>query len=589
MATGTKKTSKKNTATRGKRGGIRRAAKASGFGNGLTQFSAHALDDAGAPLFAKLSQERTASPAFAFAFAGPAAVAQLDPETIAKRYLDQALESKTVKSFTAPKTATLSSEFKSLGTETIPLTGTKTVKFRQTFGQIPVYGSLVTVELDEGNNLLSLNSSMGDPTQVSPVAKIAPGDAIKAVEKYPGYKKQLDNIVPRLMYYFDSDASKWRLVFILEDVPVTPENSSQDRTKLAPQYMDYVVDANTGKIVAELPRTPTMAAVVEQAVDGRKVQRQIRVEKTGKKKILRDASLNVQTFDFRFADPQVNSSRLPGSAVENPPLPWAPSAVSAHANAMAVAEFLRNVLRRNNIDNKGGPMNSSINCVVARESKGQEWFNAFWDGNQMVYGQRLDATGNLTSLSIALDIVGHEMFHGITDSTSRLEYANQSGALNESYSDIFGVIIANFSNPDPRTWNWNVGEGLSPDGPAFRNMKDPGLFGQPAQMRDFVHSANTSNGDWGGVHTNSGIHNKAASNVLVSEDAAGQLLFKPAEVAAIFYLALTQQLSRTSQFTASQRAVLTSARTFFRAVPVDQLNAKLSAIEKSFSAVGISA
>jgi Zn-dependent metalloprotease len=207
----------------------------------------------------------------------------------------------------------------------------------------------------------------------------------------------------------------------------------------------------------------------------------------------------------------------------------------------------------------------------------------------MVYGQRLDATGNLTSLSIALDIVGHEMFHGITDSSSRLEYANQPGALNESYSDIFGVIIANFANPDPRKWNWYVGEGLSPHGPAFRDMKDPARFGQPARMRDFVRSANTPNGDWGGVHTNSGIHNKTAYNVLTSEDAAGQLLFKPAEVAAIFYLALTQQLSRTSQFSDSRRAVLTSARTSFRALPADQLTAKLSAIERSFSAVGITA
>ena len=63
----------------------------------------------------------------------------------------------------------------------------------------------------------------------------------------------------------------------------------------------------------------------------------------------------------------------------------------------------------------------------------------------MVYGQVLNGK-SLMSLSVDLDVVGHEMFHGVTDMTSRLEYALQSGALNESYSDIFGVIIANFSN-----------------------------------------------------------------------------------------------------------------------------------------------
>lgn len=191
------------------------------------------------------------------------------------------------------------------------------------------------------------------------------------------------------------------------------------------------------------------------------------------------------------------------------------------------------------------------------------------------------------SLSVNLDVVGHEMFHGVTDSTARLEYAAQSGALNESYSDIFGIIIANSGNNDARTWNWKVGEGLSPDGKPFRDMQDPTLFAQPAHMKDFKVLPNTENGDWGGVHTNSGIHNKAAYNILTAVDSANQLVFKPEEAAALFYLALTQQLSRTSQFSDSRRAVVNSARTLFRALPADQLTVRLNAIEGGFSAVGI--
>ena len=99
---------------------------------------------------------------------------------------------------------------------TVPVTGTTTVKFRQTLGSIPVYGSLVTVELDRAHNLVSLTSSIGKPKGVSPVARLAPADAVKAVKRYPGFKKQLANIVPQLMYYFDKGASKWRLVFFLE-------------------------------------------------------------------------------------------------------------------------------------------------------------------------------------------------------------------------------------------------------------------------------------------------------------------------------------------------------------------------------------
>ena len=544
----------------------------------------HAFDETAAPMITKLREERVSHPMFAME--DTAGVTRLDPETVAQRYLEQALQSKSVAGLTAPKSDHADSEFKSLGTETIPLTSTKTVKFRQTLNKIPVYGSLVTVELDDANTLVSINSSLGEPKNVSPVAKIAPLDAVKAADKYPGFRKQLANIVPHLNYYFDKIASRWRLVFILEDVAVSLGNPTKAETKPTTRYMDYMVDAQTGKVISELPRTPSMASVAENAVDGQNSTRQIRVEANGTKKTLHDTSLNVQTFDFNFRDPSVAETSLPGTAIQYPPK-WSPSAVSAHANAETVADFLRNVLRRNNIDNKGGSMNSSINCVVAEESRdGRQWFNAFWNGSQMVYGQRQNGA-TLMSLSVDLDVVGHEMFHGVTDSTARLEYALESGALNESYSDIFGIIIANFSNPDMRTWKWEVGEGLSPSGKPFRDMRDPTLFGQPDHMKDFMVLPNTRKGDWGGVHINSGIHNKAAYTMMTAVDGSRSLALTPKEVAAVFYLALTQQLSRTSQFSDSRRGVLVSARTLFRTLPRVEQKLKLDAIANGFSAVGI--
>jgi Zn-dependent metalloprotease len=329
-----------------------------------------------------------------------------------------------------------------------------------------------------------------------------------------------------------------------------------------------------------------MASSVENGVDGLGNARQFQVEVSGSKRVLEDTTLGVQTYDFGFADPEAQEDRLPGKIVASPPN-WSPSAVSAHSNATAVAQFLRDILRRNNIDDNGGTMISSINCVVARESQdGRQWFNAFWNGQQMVYGQRLNGNA-LMSLSVDLDVVGHEMFHGVTERTARLEYVTQSGALNESISDIFGVTIANFATPDPRKWNWHVGEGLSPNGKAFRDMSNPTAFGQPDHMRDFKVLPVTRRGDYGGVHTNSGIHNKAAFNILTAVDAAGDLVFNPREVAAIFYLTLTQQLSRTSQFGDSRRGALTSARTLFRSLPPAQQTVKIDAIGRGFDAVGI--
>ena len=89
------------------------------------------------------------------------------------------------------------------------------------------------------------------------------------------------------------------------------------------------------------------------------------------------------------------------------------------------------------------------------------------------------------------------------------------------------------------------------------------------------------------MHANSGIHNKAAFNLLTAVTDDGTLELTPAEVAAAFYLALTQRLSRTSQFTDSRRAVVASARTLLRTLPVDQLARKVAAVEEAFDAVGI--
>ena len=106
-------------------------------------------------------------------------------------------------------------------------------------------------------------------------------------------------------------------------------------------------------------------------------------------------------------------------------------------------------------------------------------------------------------------------------------------------------------------------------------------------MRDYKDSPVTERGDYGGVHTNSGIHNFAAYKILTAVDAAGKAILTPRDVMAIFYLADTQRLSHTSQFSDSRRAVADSALTLFRDLPVAERRAKLAAIDDAFDAVGI--
>ena len=81
----------------------------------------------------------------------------------------------------------------------------------------------------------------------------------------------------------------------------------------------------------------------------------------------------------------------------------------------------------------------------------------------------------LRSLAVNLDVVGHEMFHGVTDGKSRLEYQDESGALNESYSDLFGILISNFDKPNIKDWDWQVGENLTANVAQSLQILSPGF------------------------------------------------------------------------------------------------------------------
>lgn len=174
----------------------------------------------------------------------------------------------------------------------------------------------------------------------------------------------------------------------------------------------------------------------------------------------------------------------------------------------------------------------------------------------------------------------------MSENTARLVYKGQSGALDESYADIFGVIINNFKKPIAK-WDWRIGKDLTADGTPLRDMKKPTKFEQPAHMDDYEKMPNDEFHDNGGVHTNSGIHNKVAYNILTAKDSKGKYLFKAREVAAIFSIALTKHLTRTSRFSDSRRGVELAALSFFAKDP--KKSAKIKAVSKAFDKVGISA
>ncbi|WP_027350024.1 M4 family metallopeptidase [Halotalea alkalilenta] len=171
--------------------------------------------------------------------------------------------------------------------------------------------------------------------------------------------------------------------------------------------------------------------------------------------------------------------------------------------------FFSQVLGRDSIDGDGMALLGTVHY-------GQDYQNAFWNGRQMVFG---DGDGELFNrFTIALDVVAHELSHGVIEHEAALVYANQPGALNESIADVFGILAKQFHLGQSATESdWIIGAGLFTariEGRGLRSMAEPGsayddpLVGrdpQPGHMREFV----VTRDDNGGVHINSGIPNRA--------------------------------------------------------------------------------
>lgn len=202
---------------------------------------------------------------------------------------------------------------------------------------------------------------------------------------------------------------------------------------------------------------------------------------------------------------------LPGKAVrhEGGPAVGDAEVDEAYDGLGATFDFYADVYDRNSIDDEGLRLDASVHY-------GSHYDNAFWNGRQMVFG---DGDGDLFNrFTISLDVIAHELTHGVTGDEARLVYLGQAGALNESISDVFGSLVKQYARRQSAAQaDWLIGEGLftaNVHGVALRSMKAPGtayddpVLGrdpQPSAMSGFVHTS----ADNGGVHTNSGIPNHA--------------------------------------------------------------------------------
>jgi Zn-dependent metalloprotease len=211
-------------------------------------------------------------------------------------------------------------------------------------------------------------------------------------------------------------------------------------------------------------------------------------------------------------------------------------------------KFYYDLFSRNSVDNLG----MTIQQYIHYDKK---YDNAFWDGRRMIFG---DGDGTIFgSFTTDIDVIGHELTHGVTQYEANLDYHLQSGALNESISDVFGIMIKQrMLNQDIKQSDWLIGENIllgdqyalrsmKAPGTAYKNHPDLGNDPQPATMDGFVKLPDTAAGDWGGVHYNSGIPNFA---FYVAAFNMGGFAWEKA--GKIWYTALTDKtnLKKTASF-----------------------------------------
>lgn len=236
------------------------------------------------------------------------------------------------------------------------------------------------------------------------------------------------------------------------------------------------------------------------------------------------------------------------------------AALDAHWGAEGTYDFFLNEMGRNGLDNQGMLMVSYVHY-------GTNYNNAFWNGTEMTYGDGSGQAGGFNPLT-AIDVCGHEFSHGVTEFSSNLDYQDESGALNESFSDIYGTAIEFYKKP--ATANFLMGEEIVVTPGALRSLQNPNAYGDPD-----CHSGTnwyTGTADNGGVHTNSGVQNywyylcsQGGSGTNDLGDAFNVTGFGWYDACRVAFRNNTFYLVSTSEYADSRVGAIQAAQDFFGA------------------------
>lgn len=414
---------------------------------------------------------------------------------------------------------------------------------QQYYRGIPLYGQEVIVHTDRSGQVKTVNGQAADTVNVQTTPGITKDMALsiarKSVNAPPdtGEKimgKDVFSEKADLMIY--GQDSKYYLVYVVE----------MNFMKPCPGSWKLFIDAASGEVLKKLNRLDQFTSTTGTGLGYYHDSKTLKVilDDDGKYRLIEKTYPDLQTdkniiltadYDILGMDvcyPNIN--KIWNSSSQE-------TGVDASYYIHVTHDYFKDTFGRNSYDGLG-------DSILVWANDTDEPINASSSaGNGIMYfgaGGTDDGT-EYAPFSSGLDIVAHEYTHEITGYEEILEYQGESGALNESFSDVFACII----DPD-----WELGEhvvtpGIS--GGALRDLSDPAKYGQPANYRDYLETSS----DYGGVHTNSGIPNKAFYNIatVIGRDAA----------ARIYYRAITQYLTLTSDFRDGKDALLSAAEDIY--------------------------
>lgn len=463
---------------------------------------------------------------------------------------------------------------------------------KQRIGGVLVWEGEAIVHLKGDGSLSNLTDSLTESVAVSTTPGLTEKQAYRAaISQYRGKAELTDE--PSISLYIYRGETRDHLVYRVQ----TPRLDGSSGTSIPVKF----IDAHTGELVFEHDnlQTGTGNSLYSGTVtiDTSTSAGTFYMEDPT---IRRQGTFNMNNTGNTTTGTGGTQSRYTGTddiwGVSGTGTNNEDAGVDAHFGAAMTYDYFKNVHGRNGINGSNGPGTTTsavggVPLVVSRVHFGNSYNNAFWFNNQMTYG---DGNGTTFSPLVTLDIAGHEMTHGVTEYTANLTYANESGALNESMSDVFGAMVELYARGGaPTSDTWKIGEqSYTPAtaGDALRYMDNPHLAGNGGFTTDddpdHYSERYTGTADSGGVHINSGIANKAfyLASVGGTHHLSGVTVtgMGTADAARIWYRALTVYMTSSTNFAGARTATINAANDLFGST-----SAQATTIATTWCAVGV--